>query len=200
MFRRPPGALPFLLPEVPPALHETAGDLPARAPSTRAMPRCDPLRRMGGALTSLVAVAGTLLGSTLTYVFQRRTAGRAERFARDERLRQERVSTYSAFAEAVMAYRHKELTIWLQRHGELTHPLQERSEVEQGRLRSLAVRARYRVQLLADQPRLIELADRSIDAVADIHRAADATELMEYGERTEQRVEDFIRAASAEVR
>jgi hypothetical protein len=56
------------------------------------------------------------------------------------------------------------------------------------------------VQLLADQPRLIELADRSIDAVADIHRAADATELMEYGERTEQRVEDFIRAASAEVR
>jgi hypothetical protein len=155
---------------------------------------------MGGALTSLVAVAGTLLGSAMTYFFQRRTAGRAEQFARDERLRQERVSAYSTFAEAVMEYRHEELKIWLHRHGELTHPLPESFEVEQGRLRSVALRARYRVQLLADEPRLIELADQSINAVADIHRAKDATELMEHGEHTEQRVEGFVRAAAAEVR
>ncbi|WP_433179327.1 hypothetical protein [Actinoallomurus sp. CA-150999] len=155
---------------------------------------------MGGALTSLVAVAGTLLGSALTYFFQRRTAGRAEQFARDERLRQERVSAYSMFAEAVMEYRHEELQVWLHRHGELTHPLPEPFEVEQGRLRSLALRARYRVQLLAEEPRLIELANQSLDAVADIHRAKDATELMEHGERTEERVRDFVRAAAAEVR
>ncbi|GLY85785.1 hypothetical protein [Actinoallomurus iriomotensis] len=155
---------------------------------------------MGGALTSLVAVAGTLLGSALTYVFQRRTAGRAEQFARDERLRQERLSAYSAFAEAVMEYRHEELKVWLHQRGELTHPLPERFEVEQGRLRSVALRAKYRVQLLADGRGLMELADQSIDAVADIHRAKDATELMEHGERTEQRVEGFIRAAAAEVR
>ncbi|GAA4630322.1 hypothetical protein GCM10023196_055210 [Actinoallomurus vinaceus] len=145
-------------------------------------------------------MVGTLLGSALTYVFQRRTAGRAEQFARDERLRRDRVSAYSAFAEAVMAYRHEELQVWLHRHGELIHPLPERFEVEQGRLRSLALRARYRVQLLADEPRLIEPADHSLDAVARIHQANDATELMEHGERTEQRVEDFVRAAAAEVR
>ncbi|MCO5970225.1 hypothetical protein [Actinoallomurus soli] len=155
---------------------------------------------MGGALTSLVAVAGTLLGSALTYVFQRRTAGRAEQFARDERLRRDRVSAYSAFAEAVMEYRHQELQVWLHRRGELTHPLPERFEVEQGRLRSLALRARYRVQLLAEAPRLVELADQSLDAVAEIHRAKDATELMEHGERTEQRVERFVREAAGEVR
>ena len=155
---------------------------------------------MGGALTSLVAVAGTLLGSALTYVFQRRTAGRAERFARDERLRQERMSAYSAFAEAVMEYRHEELQVWLHRHGELTHPLPESFHVEQGRLRALALRARYRVRLLADEPGLTELADESIKAVADIHRAKDTTELMEHGDRTEQRVEEFIRAAVTEVR
>ena len=155
---------------------------------------------MSGALTSLVAVAGTLLGSALTYFFQRRTAGRAEQFTRDERLRQARVSAYSTFAEAVMEYRHEELQVWLHRHGELTHPLPERFEVEQGRLRSLAVRARYRVQLLAEESRLIELADQSLDSVADIHHAKDATELMEHGERTEQRFEHFIRAAAAEVR
>jgi hypothetical protein len=155
---------------------------------------------MSGALTSLVAVVGTLLGSALTYFFQRRSVGRAEQFARDERLRRDRVSAYSTFAEAVMEYRHEELQVWLHRRGELTHPLPERFEVEQGRLRSLAVRARYRVQLLAEEPRLIELADQSLHAVADIHHAKDATELMEHGERTEQRVEHFIRAAAAEVR
>jgi hypothetical protein len=155
---------------------------------------------MGGALTGLVAVAGTLLGSALTYLFQRRTAGRAERFARDERLRRERISAYSAFAEAVMAYRHEELQVWLHRHGELTHPLPEAFHVEQGRLRSLAVRARYRVQLLADGPRLVELAKGSLDAVADIHHAADAAQLTRHGEVTEERVEEFVRAAAVEVR
>jgi membrane protein YqaA with SNARE-associated domain len=40
---------------------------------------------------SMIAVAGTLLGSTTTYIFQRLTAGRAEEFARNERLRQERL-------------------------------------------------------------------------------------------------------------
>jgi hypothetical protein len=155
---------------------------------------------MGGALTSLVAVAGTLLGSVLTYVFQRRTAGRAEQFARDERLRRDRMSAYSMFAEAVMEYRHQELQVWLHRHGELTHPLPERFEVEQGRLRSLALRARYRVQLLAEEPQLVELADQSVDAVAEIHHAKEATELIERGERTEQCVERFIEAATAEIR
>jgi hypothetical protein len=60
---------------------------------------------MGAALASVIAVAGTLLGSVVTHVLQRRTAGHAERFARDERLRQERLTVYSVFAEAVMAYR-----------------------------------------------------------------------------------------------
>ena len=41
---------------------------------------------------------GTLLGSTVTYVFQRVNAGRVEKFARDERLRQERIAAYSGFA------------------------------------------------------------------------------------------------------
>lgn len=53
---------------------------------------------MQGLLASVIAVVGTLLGSTVTYVFQRVNAGRVERFARDERLRQERIAAYSGFA------------------------------------------------------------------------------------------------------
>jgi hypothetical protein len=155
---------------------------------------------MGGALTSLVAVTGTLLGSVVTYVFQRRTAGRAERFAQGERLRQERLSAYSAFAEAVMEYRHEELTQWLRRHEELSEPTPREAHVEQGRPRATAWQARYRVQLLADEPELVKLADEAIDAVADIHHSANPAELAHHGKRTRRRVEDFIRAASADIR
>jgi hypothetical protein len=129
---------------------------------------------MGAALASVIAVAGTLLGSVVTHVLQRRTAGHAERFAWDERLRQERLTAYSAFAEAVMAYRHEELTHWLRRHGELIDPSQRAEPAEQGRLRAAAWQARYRVQLLADKPRLVELAEEAMDAVADIHRSNDS--------------------------
>lgn len=40
-----------------------------------------------GFLVSIIAVTGTLLGSIVTYTFQRLSAQRAESFARDERLR-----------------------------------------------------------------------------------------------------------------
>lgn len=40
-------------------------------------------------LASLIAVIGTLLGSVTTYLFQRQTVERAERFARQERVRQD---------------------------------------------------------------------------------------------------------------
>ncbi|HZE16029.1 MAG TPA: hypothetical protein VE197_10145, partial [Mycobacterium sp.] len=51
-------------------------------------------------LASIVAVAGTLLGSCLTYLFQRRTTERTALETRRERRRQE-------FAEAVADYASK---------------------------------------------------------------------------------------------
>jgi membrane protein YqaA with SNARE-associated domain len=50
---------------------------------------------VNAALASLIAVAGTLLGSLITYRFQRLSTYRAEAFARGERLREERLATYS---------------------------------------------------------------------------------------------------------
>ncbi|MER5182012.1 hypothetical protein ABT009_27260 [Streptomyces sp. NPDC002896] len=55
--------------------------------------------------TSVIAVLGTLLSSALTYVFQRRNAERSEQFARNERLRQERIDAYCAFGGAPADYR-----------------------------------------------------------------------------------------------
>ena len=56
---------------------------------------------MNAVLASLIAVAGTLLGSLSTYLFQRRNALRAETVARDERLRQEQLAACSEFAAAI---------------------------------------------------------------------------------------------------
>ena len=44
---------------------------------------------MSAVLASLIAVAGTLLGSLSTYLFQRRTAQHTATAARAERIRQE---------------------------------------------------------------------------------------------------------------
>ena len=51
---------------------------------------------MNAALTAAIGVAGTLLGSLITYLFQGRTAKRAEEFAR--KLRREKLSTTAASA------------------------------------------------------------------------------------------------------
>jgi hypothetical protein len=51
-------------------------------------------------LAGLIGIAATLLGSLTTYLFQSRTAERAQSFERDERLRYEQVNACSAFASA----------------------------------------------------------------------------------------------------
>ena len=50
---------------------------------------------MQGLLASVIAVVGTLLGYTVTYVFQRVNAGHVETFKRDQRLRPEGIAAYS---------------------------------------------------------------------------------------------------------
>jgi hypothetical protein len=155
---------------------------------------------MSGVFTSLIAVLGTLLGSIVTYTFQRRTTQRAEQFARHERLRQERMSAYTAFADAAMEYRHEELTRWLHTHGELTDPTQEKTWREQGRTRATAWQARYRVQLLTDDSTLVQRADKIIDAIANIHHAKNSADLQNHDTRTRKAIEDFVQAASAHIR
>ncbi|GAA2282386.1 hypothetical protein GCM10010149_28830 [Nonomuraea roseoviolacea subsp. roseoviolacea] len=56
---------------------------------------------MQSAITSLIAVVGTLLGATATYIFQARATKQARWEARDERLWQEQLAAYSAFAGAI---------------------------------------------------------------------------------------------------
>lgn len=61
---------------------------------------------------ALIAVAGTLLGVIATHWFQGRATERTASLARTEQLRQERIATYSAYAGAVVDYRHSQNDRW----------------------------------------------------------------------------------------
>ena len=67
---------------------------------------------MNALLAGLIGIAATLLGSLTTYLFQSRTAERAQSFERDERLRYEQVNACSAFASAITELKRGLITLW----------------------------------------------------------------------------------------
>ena len=149
---------------------------------------------------SIIAVAGTLLGSTTTYVFQRLSAGHAEAFARDEQLRQERLAAYSAFAGAITELRQGVVAVWFRQHRD--HPDLEgvyAQRVEADRLGAAADHARFRVQMVARDPDLVRLADAVREPIDAIYEAADLPELKEHEKRCHELVKAFIAAAGDQV-
>jgi hypothetical protein len=70
---------------------------------------------VNAALTAVIGVAGTLLGSLSTYLFQSRTAKRAEAFARNERLRQEQLTACSVYAGSLTELKQGLIRVWFHR-------------------------------------------------------------------------------------
>lgn len=156
---------------------------------------------MQGLLASVIAVVGTLLGATVTYVFQRVNAGRVERFARDERLRQERIAAYSGFAGAITELRRGVISLWFVRQrDDAARPELSAARAESDRLGAAADHARFRVQLLAGNPDLVALADAAFEPIGALHHAADRAELVEHENRCQDLLKAFITAAGAQVR
>lgn len=157
--------------------------------------------RMDAWLGSVIAVAGTLLGSVAAYVFQRLNAGRTERFARDERLRLERIATYSGYAGAVTDLRRAVISLWLLRQrADHEDPDLLAAYTEADRFGAVAAGSRFRVQLLADDARLVALAAAAAEPIDSIRDAADRAELREHEDRCEEALRVFIASASAQIR
>ncbi|GGU20700.1 hypothetical protein [Streptomyces lavendofoliae] len=88
--------------------------------------------------TTVLTVIGTLLGAVVTHLSQGRAVQRAAALTGAEQLRRERISTYSAFADAVDEYRRARNARWYRRNGgrafEVTHRMHEaRDEAERER-------------------------------------------------------------------
>src|SRR4051794_23468571 len=63
---------------------------------------------MSSTWTSAIAVIGTLLGSTLTYLFQRMTLNRTIMVARGDKRREEFIDALATYASTVTALRRAE--------------------------------------------------------------------------------------------
>ncbi|MFD5245740.1 hypothetical protein ACFWIW_14405 [Amycolatopsis sp. NPDC058340] len=156
---------------------------------------------MNAWLTSLIAVAGTLLGSTSTFLFQRLNTARTERFTRDERLRQDRTEACVDFAGAITGLRRGAVSLWLLRRRAAADDEDLRAAfTESDVLGAAADHARFRVALLTGDPELVALADVAFEHCGAIRDAADHAELAGHEERCQQALDAFIDAAGVQVR
>ena len=150
-------------------------------------------------VASLIAVVGTLLGSATTYLFQRQTIERAERFARQERLRQERMAVYGAFAGAVTDHRRAVVNLWFRRGAGPDDPGYRAAREECDRLGAALDHARFQVQLIADDTELLALAAGAHHRTSAISEAVDLDELKSHENRSRDAVGSFVTAASAQI-
>ncbi len=155
---------------------------------------------MNALLTGVIGVAATLLGSFSTYLFQSRTAKRTEAFARDERLRQEQLAACSAFAAALTELKQGLVTLWFYRQRDADGADYHATRIECDRLGASADAARFRVQLVSDDSRLMNLADSAFKTIGTIHGASDLAELREHENSFEAAVREFIHAAAQRLR
>jgi len=154
---------------------------------------------MQGAITAVIAVAGTLLGSALTYLFQCRNSQQAEAFSFQQQLRSERVIVYSDFAKAVPASRRGQDNWWFRRNEDPYGRAAFDAQMEAYNLGSGALHALFRVQLVADSHELVGAARHAHHVTSELHRASTATELGERAHEAEEALEHFIVLASRDV-
>lgn len=152
---------------------------------------------MGESISVLIAVAGTLLGALLTHWFQRRAVRDADKTARACDLRTERTAAYSAYAAAVIAA-NAQLNRW-----HIARDSSENAKAARTRsyeFRSAARQALYRVELVAGDETLINLARAAFDAAKVINHAGDESESQELTRQCRATVERFVRHAAVDVR
>jgi hypothetical protein len=155
---------------------------------------------MQALFTSLIAVAGTLLGSTTSFLFQRRSADRAEGFARAERLRQERLTAYSAYAGAITELKRGIVSLWFRRQEDPDGAEYLMARAECDRLGAAAEQAQFRMRLISEDPELAILADAAFATIGSIGRAAGKDQLAERETRCLDALNAFIAGAATHLR
>ncbi|OKK08463.1 hypothetical protein AMK26_05560 [Streptomyces sp. CB03234] len=146
--------------------------------------------------TALIAVVGTLLGAVVTHFFQGRAAQRTAALTRAEQLRQERISTYSAFADAVVEYRQAQNARWYRRNG--SHA--ESARLESYDRRATARQALVRVQLVCEDGVTVEKAYKAFEVTHCMHEAKDEAERQRRSTEAVEALTAFIEAAAPGVR
>jgi hypothetical protein len=153
--------------------------------------------------TSVIAVAGTLLGACFTYFFQSQTAKQSSSQAKLARLRRELAEAITAFASSATVLRRAEYDRAKKR---IKTPLADREEESQEtyRLRADAWSAYYLYILFADPQAdrdLLQEAKYIIELLRQIVAAPNtAEELQERDRDATEALEKFMKAANRRLR
>ncbi|MDF3293455.1 hypothetical protein [Streptomyces silvisoli] len=151
---------------------------------------------MSAVLPSVIAVLGTLLGSTVTHAFQRRTAERTARLTRDEKLRQERIDAYCGYAGALLEYRRVLVQRWFVQHENRVEEDTPELQEQVYKLRYAAHEAMFRAQMLTGSAELSGLAERTLEEVTALHRAEGRAELDEVRDASRLAIRNFVAATT----
>jgi hypothetical protein len=155
---------------------------------------------MNSIVAGVVAIAGTLLGATITYVLQARGARQAREFALGQQIWQERLAAYSAFVGAMTDFRRSQNDRWHREQEDPGSPAFVSARDESYQLRARATAEMFRVQLVSASPALGGLAERALAAAAEIPMAADEEDRASRGEKARLALQDFLAEASGDVR
>jgi hypothetical protein len=151
-------------------------------------------------VSAIIAVVGTLLGVTTTYVFQRVDANRNDRIARSERIRQERLAVYSEFAGAVTDLRRAAHDRWHRHQEDPDGSPFAAARDHYYRVYAVARNVQLKLRLLNDDMSLIEVAQQAWERAAEIKDADKDQERRLKGEQAKQALDAFILVASSQLR
>lgn len=156
--------------------------------------------------SAIIAVVGTLLGAIVSGIFQQKSAGQSEKFARAERRREEQIAAITALSAAISAHRR---AMYMRGEARLRGASAER--IQELRAESHATRGDVaeplaRVRLLIQSIEVRTAADAMVDATFGMRRAdgtTDAALTREGLTAARQAAADahdaFISAAAAEI-
>jgi hypothetical protein len=154
---------------------------------------------MASSISAIIAVAGTLLGSSLTYVFQRRSAERAQAQAFGTLLRSERLAAYSSLAAALANWRRAQGDRYSRLAEDPDSVAAATARTEMFQLRGMAQGALAHVQLVSDNAAVVAAAAIAFDTSGGIHRSADEAEFESRAALSRAAVDNFLRLAATDV-
>lgn len=154
---------------------------------------------MTAVFAATIAVAGTLLGSALTYVFQRQTSERAAVLSFAHQLRQDRLPVYSAFAESAILFRKSEIDRWAAHDVDPGSEQYRIARAESDRLRAELRNCHLRVQLVTDDQRLHDLGTSVIETTYIIHKATSSDDCTSRASAAIDVIRQFIKYAATTI-
>ncbi|WP_438319641.1 hypothetical protein ACSHWO_36900 (plasmid) [Streptomyces sp. HUAS TT3] len=147
---------------------------------------------MDAMFTSLIAVAGTLLGSVMTHLFQQRSERRTQEDSRAERLRQERLEVYGSYAGLLVEFRQALLHHWFCVHEGRDAEDEVALRARSFELRSAAQNALFRLRLIAEEPEVLAAAEAAFVEVGGLNQPADLDTLLPRRDAARELIDAFV--------